>query len=77
MIRRSQPAPPAADAAGRPSGDARAVAVGNSVAAQYGDLEGAYGTKFWFTYVANALMMLAFSLLFRYSDFVNLLGGKE
>lgn len=38
---------------------------------------GAYGHHFWCTYAANALMMVAFSLLFRYSDFVELLGGNE
>lgn len=38
---------------------------------------GAYGYPFWCTYAANALMMMAFSLLFRYSDFVQMLGGNE
>jgi MFS family permease len=41
------------------------------------EVEGAYGHQFWFTYAANALIMVAFSLLFRYSDFVHLLGGNE
>jgi MFS family permease len=75
MIRRSQPDESAETSAESPLTNGAAAAA--SVAAQYGDLEGAYGTKFWFTYTANAMMMLAFSLLFRYSDFVHLLGGKE
>jgi MFS family permease len=39
--------------------------------------EAAYGYQFWCTYASNALMMVAFSLLFRYSDFVHILGGNE
>ncbi len=39
--------------------------------------EGAYGAPFWYSYAANAVMMVAFSLLFRYSDFVHRLGGNE
>jgi MFS family permease len=37
----------------------------------------AYDAPFWYTYAANLSTMLAFSLLFRYSDFVHLLGGTE
>lgn len=37
----------------------------------------AFGRPFWFTYAANTLMMMAISLLFRYADFVRLLGGDE
>ncbi len=37
----------------------------------------AYGASFWFTYVANASMMVAVSLLFRYADFIAFLGGSE
>ncbi len=36
-----------------------------------------YGAPFWFTYVANAAMMVAVSILFRYADFVTYLGGSE
>jgi len=36
-----------------------------------------YGAAFWFCYAANALLMLAVSLLFRYADFVSHLGGTE
>ena len=38
---------------------------------------GAYGAPFWFTYLANASLMVAVSLLFRYADFVEFLGGSE
>jgi MFS family permease len=37
----------------------------------------AYGTAFWFAYGSNILLMLAVSLLFRFSDFVSVLGGSE
>ncbi len=37
----------------------------------------AYGTPFWLAYVANTLVMVAISLLFRYADFVTYLGGTE
>lgn len=36
-----------------------------------------YGQAFWLTYLANATMMVAVSLLFRYADFVSFLGGSE
>lgn len=36
-----------------------------------------YGRPFWLAYVANVLIMVAISLLFRYADFVSLLGGTE
>jgi MFS family permease len=38
---------------------------------------GAYGRAFWLTYANNACLMMAVSLLFRYADFVKLLGGTE
>jgi MFS family permease len=38
---------------------------------------GAYGREFWFAYANNACLMMAVSLLFRYADFVKLLGGTE
>jgi MFS family permease len=37
----------------------------------------AFGKPFWFSYVANTLMMTAVSLLFVYADFIRLLGGTE
>ncbi|MEZ6070540.1 MAG: MFS transporter [Pirellulales bacterium] len=36
-----------------------------------------YGPRFWCVYAANTSLMVAVSLLFRYSDFVHLLGGDE
>ena len=37
----------------------------------------AYGLLFWFAYISNTLMMVAVSLLFRFSDFVSILDGSE
>ncbi len=37
----------------------------------------AFGLPFWCTYLANSLMMVAISLLYRYGDFVSFLGGTE
>ena len=37
----------------------------------------AFGRPFWLTYGANFLLMVAVSLLYRYGDFVNYLGGNE
>jgi MFS family permease len=37
----------------------------------------AYGRPFWLAYVANLLMVIGVALLFRYADFVLLLGGTE
>ncbi len=37
----------------------------------------AYDRNFWFSYAANFFMVAAVSLLFRYSDFVAHLGGRE
>lgn len=36
-----------------------------------------YGRPFWLAYVSNLLLMVAVSLLYRYADFVTLLGGTE
>lgn len=36
-----------------------------------------FDKSFWFTYVANLALMAAISLLFRYADFVEFLGGTE
>lgn len=36
-----------------------------------------YGRPFWYAYAANTSVMIAVSLLFRYADFVTLLGGSE
>ena len=37
----------------------------------------AYGRQFWLAYTSNALLLVAVALLFRYADFVTLLGGTE
>jgi MFS family permease len=37
----------------------------------------AYGRRFWLAYAANSLAMVAISLLYRYADFVAILGGTE
>jgi len=36
-----------------------------------------YGRPFWLAYLANWLVMVALALLYRYADFVTLLGGDE
>ncbi len=36
-----------------------------------------YGPNFWLCYLANASLMIAVSLLFRYADFVAFCGGGE
>lgn len=36
-----------------------------------------YGPVFWRTYAANTVMMVAFALLYRFADFVTVLGGSE
>lgn len=36
-----------------------------------------YGPHFWLAYLANILVMVAIAMLFRYADFVLLLGGSE
>jgi hypothetical protein len=36
-----------------------------------------YGRAFWLAYASNLLMTIAVALLFRYADFVMLLGGTE
>lgn len=37
----------------------------------------AYGAPFWFTYASAVCVMTTVSLMFRYADFVEFLGGKE
>lgn len=37
----------------------------------------AYGPPFWFAYLSNTAAMLAISLLYRFADFVKVLGGLE
>lgn len=37
----------------------------------------AYGPSFWLAYLANLLLVVAVSILFRYADFVHCLGGTE
>jgi len=41
------------------------------------DTASAYGRVFWLAYLANALTMIAISLLVRYADFITFLGGAE
>jgi MFS family permease len=36
-----------------------------------------YGPRFWNTYVASTLVTVAYAILFRYADFVTILGGSE
>ena len=36
-----------------------------------------YGTPFWRAYLSNMAVMVAIALLFRYADFVTVLGGTE
>ncbi len=36
-----------------------------------------YGLPFWFTYLGNSALMAAISLLYRYSDYVKVLGGDD
>lgn len=36
-----------------------------------------YGLPFWRAYVANSLITIAWALLYRYADFVKVLGGSE
>jgi MFS family permease len=54
------------------------VSTANSGLAKTSEPEGeAYGAAFWFAYGSNILLMVAVSLLFRFSDFVSVLGGSE
>lgn len=39
--------------------------------------EGGYGRSFWLAYVGNTLVAIAIALLYRYADFVTVLGGSE
>ena len=41
------------------------------------DPENPYGLPFWRAYLANIAVMVAIALLYRYADFVTLLGGTE
>ncbi len=36
-----------------------------------------YGRPFWLAYASNAVILVAIALLFRYADFITLLGGTE
>ncbi|MGD9722251.1 MAG: MFS transporter [Pirellulales bacterium] len=36
-----------------------------------------YGWAFWCTYIGNSALMIAYSMLYRYADFVLFLGGNE
>jgi MFS family permease len=40
-------------------------------------LDGPYGMPFWRAYLANIAVMMAIALLYRYADFVTILGGTE
>lgn len=42
-----------------------------------GPQQSLYGWPFWNAYLANFLVMIAIALLFRYADFVAVLGGSE
>lgn len=44
---------------------------------RYGMHINPYGPRFWLTYMANIGLMVAVSLLFRYADFVQHVGGTE
>lgn len=57
------------------SGAERDDATSSSAHATHG--KPAYGPIFWFAYLANTSLMMAVSLLFRYGDFVAVLGGGE
>lgn len=48
-----------------------------STPARAATADGSFGAPFWLTYAANATMMVAVSLFFRYADLVKLLGGSE
>ncbi len=41
------------------------------------DLPSPYDNHFWLAYLANILVMISITMLFRYADFVTLLGGTE
>ncbi|MCE5267011.1 MAG: MFS transporter, partial [Planctomycetaceae bacterium] len=36
-----------------------------------------YGRRFWLAYTSNTLLLVAVALLFRYADFVHMVGGTE
>lgn len=45
--------------------------------AEPSDGDQGYGRPFWLAYISNTLLMVAISLLFRYADLVQYLGGDE
>ncbi len=53
------------------------VSVATTLAAPAATSLAGYGRPFWFAYLANTCLMMAISLLFRYSDFVKVFGGTE
>jgi len=59
-----------------PSGEASAVSPPGADPDLYESGE-AYGRSFWLAYVANIILMAAIALLYRYADFVTVLGGSE
>jgi MFS family permease len=41
------------------------------------DRPAVYGREFWCTYIGNSALMIAYSMLYRYADYVLYLGGNE
>ncbi len=53
------------------------VLLRGTATAPMADGGGVYDRSYWLAYVANTLLMTCVSLLFRYGDFVSVLGGNE
>jgi len=51
--------------------------VAASASASAGRAENAYDASFWKAFLANSLVTVAVAVLYRYADFVTLLGGTE
>lgn len=45
--------------------------------ARHAEPESGYGASFWYTYFSSLLVSIAVALLYRYADFVTVLGGGE
>jgi MFS family permease len=78
--------PPGKRGALRPGGGPDLCTATRSAAAEAGwaaaesrpaERSAAYDRVFWLSYLANILAMVAISLLYRFADFVTLLGGSE
>ena len=52
-------------------------AAAASASTPTGRAENAYDTSFWKAFLANSLVTVAVAVLYRYADFVSLLGGTE